>query len=73
MYSYTLVSPKKSFVKNLELCGPRNLIFRSVASAMKLQFCGFYSRFVALDVVLNNKFFGTQNSKFLAKYYFGLT
>ena len=28
---------------------------------------------VALAVVLNNKFLGTQNSKFLAKYYFGLT
>ena len=26
-----------------------------------------------LDVVLNKKFLGTQNSIFLAKYYFGLT
>ena len=39
--AYTLVSPKKYFVKNLELCGPRNLLFSTAASATKLQFGGF--------------------------------
>ena len=45
--AYTIVSPKKYFAKNLEFCGPRNLLFSTAASAT--------------------------NSKFLAKYYFGLT
>ena len=48
------------------------MLFSTAASATKLQFGGFKSSFVALDVVLNNKFLGTQNSKF-SKYYFGLT
>ena len=39
--AYTLVSPKKYFAKNLELCGPRNLLFSTAASATKLQFGGF--------------------------------
>ena len=69
--AFTLVSPKKYFAK--ELCGPRNLLFSTAASATKLQFGGFGRSFVALDVELNNKFLGTQDFKFLAKYYFGLT
>ena len=36
-----LVSPKKYFAKNLELCGPRNLLFSTAASATKLQLGGF--------------------------------
>ena len=35
--AYTLVSPKKYFAKNLELCGPRNLLFSTAAGATKLQ------------------------------------
>ena len=67
------MSPKEYFAKNLELCGSRNLLFSTAASATKLQFGGFYSCFVALAAVLNNKFLGTQISKFLAKHFFGLT
>ena len=66
------MSPKKYFAKNLELGEPRNLLFSNAGSAMKLQFGGFLSSFGALDVALNYKFLGTQNTKFLAKYYFGL-
>ena len=65
------MSPKKYFAKTLEILGPRNLLFSTVASVTKLQFGGFQSSFV--HVVLNNKFLGTQNKKFLAKYYFELT
>ena len=39
--AFTLVSPKKYLAKNLELCGPRNLLFSTAVSAMKLQFGGF--------------------------------
>ena len=38
--AYTLVSPEKYFAKNFELCGSRNLLFSTAASA-KLQFGGF--------------------------------
>ena len=68
---YTLVSPKYYFAKNLELCGPRNLLFNTAASATKLQFGGFKRSFVALAVALNNKFLGPQSSKF-TQYNFGL-
>ena len=44
--AYTLVSPKKYFAKNLELCGSRNLLFGIAVSAAKLQFGEFLSGFV---------------------------
>ena len=34
---HTLVSPKKYFAKNLELCGPRNWLFSTAASVTKLK------------------------------------
>ena len=69
------MSPKKYFAKDLELCEARNLSFSTASSVMKLQKlknppnCSFLS----LGAVLNNKFFGSQCFKFIAKYFFELT
>ena len=60
MVVYTSVSPKKYL--NLELCGPRNLLLSTASSVTKLQFGGFQSSFVTLDVVLNYKFLGLEDS-----------
>ena len=39
---YTLMSQKKYFAKNLELCVPRNLLFSTAVTGPKLQFGVFY-------------------------------
>ena len=53
---YTLVSPKKYFAKNLELCESRNLLFSTAASAPNYFKNPPNYSFVALAAVLNNKF-----------------
>ena len=72
LVNYTSVSLKKYFAKNLDLCQPRNLLFDTALTVTKLQFGGFYCSFVTVNAVLSTKFFGSQISKFLVKYFFGL-
>ena len=64
----TLVSPKKYFARNLERCEPRNLVFSTAKTVESRNYslADFtVVSFVLVNAVRNNKFLGSQSSKFL--------
>ena len=62
---YTLVSPVKYFVKNFELCKPRNLLISTELTVTKLQYNPPYCGFGTINAVHKN-FLGSQSHKYFS-------